>query len=236
MDATPAKPKPDPATIDREAIVQRLVKASIEDPPLSNRRWVRMKDAAAAIGCHPSLLQSWERHGLVETQRFRVPNCRKAMNGRIVVIELDGLEYAVRQWRPRPIPPRRWTRQEDELLERWVGRRTLAWIARELGRTVAGVKCRCKNLGISQNSAMGLWTCGQVAEIAGVDKSSVWRWCERNGLRHRRAVDRRRTRLIDIADFYHFIKDRPAWERMRPERRRRIIDFAHAPAARRRAA
>ena len=77
-----------------------------------------------------------------------------------------------------------WTAAEVEYLEARFGRNTDAAIARHLGRTVVGIRLKAKRLGIHKRDA-GMTARG-VAEIFGVDPSTVATWIERGALAARR--------------------------------------------------
>lgn len=88
---------------------------------------------------------------------------------------LSGLPHAHGMHRHR----RRWSRDEDDLLEDLLGRQSTEAIARRMGRTMQAIWARASSLRLSPYSADGRYTASEIARILDVPANTVLLWCGR---------------------------------------------------------
>ncbi len=74
------------------------------------------------------------------------------------------------------LPKRRWTKQEEAFLEEHAGARTVRSMARELGRGVAAIAWKLRDMEISGAVRDDTYTNGSLALCFGVSKEMVRRW------------------------------------------------------------
>lgn len=92
----------------------------------------------------------------------------------------------------RPANRRAWTPEEDAFLRAEVGKRTPAWIAKRLGRSVASVILKVKRERISLRACREWWSARDVAQLFGVDDHAALQWIAKSWLRAEKRGDRPR--------------------------------------------
>ena len=104
--------------------------------------------------------------------------------------------------------PLHWSDAELTYLEQWYGRVSDEHIAQHLGRPVLGVRLKAKRTGLRKRN-IGM-TAKAVAEIFGVDPTTVVSWIEKRVLRGTRAyaVGPNQTWLVSEDSVEEFIKHR----------------------------
>ena len=94
----------------------------------------------------------------------------------------------------------RWTKDEDDYLERWAGRKSLQSIGRHLGRTSQACVQRLTRLGTSARSNTGAMSPAEVAEVYGCSAEKVRRLITNGQLRAETFRGRSKRWLIDPKD------------------------------------
>lgn len=122
------------------------------------------------------------------------------------------------------LPERRWTRRQDELLDRGLERGiSLAQIAAQVKRTAVAVKVRCKRRGISIRAYRPM-SARQVARRLGIpdsDGKTVVRWIERGLLKgHASAVGAGRglRHVVTEEALFEFMANERTWPAWRVDR------------------
>lgn len=102
---------------------------------------------------------------------------------------------------------KRWTEEEIEYLENWIGRSSLGNIAKRLGRTFKSVEFKATELGIGDSLGQtGMLTKNELARFLKVCPKTVSRWIEKYGLKAKKLRPRRKRYyiMIDVEDFWEW--------------------------------
>lgn len=104
-------------------------------------------------------------------------------------------------------PHKRWTQEEEELLEKLSENYTKKDIAKKLGRSASSVSCKRNQMGfgsLAENTDR--WTFTQIAEAVGKDPASISKTWVANGLKY---VKRAYFSLVKEKDLHKFMKEHP---------------------------
>lgn len=110
---------------------------------------------------------------------------------------------------------RNWTAEEDELVLDSLGNASIAFIAKRLGRSPGAVTKRLERLGVGNLSQeAGAYRTYELADILGVDPTTVLAWIQDKGLpakRHHETKDddRKRYHHVFAEDFWKWAQDNP---------------------------
>lgn len=116
---------------------------------------------------------------------------------------MKGRKMAKRKYNGR----KKWTKEEEELLEKLSENYTKKDIAKKLGRSVSSVNCKRNQMGfgsLAENTDR--WTFTQIAEAVGKDTSSISKTWVANGLKY---VKRAYFSLVKEKDLHKFMKEHP---------------------------
>ena len=105
---------------------------------------------------------------------------------------------------------KRWEEHEDNFLFENVGKKTIEYMSKKIGRSRCGIYTRMYNLGICKTvDASGMYTICQIAEALGKDNKSVWKWCVSKMLRSRtkKLSLSKRVRLVSAKDVWRFVEN-----------------------------
>lgn len=116
---------------------------------------------------------------------------------------------------------RRWTPEEITYLESSVGHVSIKSMSKRLNRTPSAVINKLKRLGLSNTVAHadGI-TAHALAQIIGVDRTTLVGWIERHGLpcQYKRTRTTKRYTLIDVESFWEWAKEN-----------KHLVDFSKIP-------
>lgn len=138
--------------------------------------YVRQAAAARALGTGSQNVRLLALNHRVERFVIAAPKPRARFK-EIVFYRTEDLAkaWASPRWRA-------WGDDEDAYLLEHAGKQTLGEIGKHLGRSANACKCRLRSLGVNSRTNQGMWTAGDIANLAGRSRKSVFRWCRQHGL------------------------------------------------------
>lgn len=200
---------------DTQQIIGQLTRKAA---PINGVMYIGAGVAVRILGLSRETRKNWQRSGRIKHRYLKVKPSQRVPSGRISIWPLHQVIRIVKEPHHRPLTWHRWTPQDVDYLVQHYGAKSPDEIARRIGVTRRAVLHKAKQLGVNMIGNNGMWTTGQVAQLLGVKRETVSRWCRKHSAPHVRLATQQRHTVIDLNDLSRWLMTNPAINRRLPDR------------------